>query len=467
MSCQFIRQTLVFVAVLVVFGGECVSAAEPQRPNIIFILADDLGWGDLGCYGQTKIRTPQLDRMAAEGMRFTQFYAGSTVCAPSRCTLMTGLHSGHSRVRGNQMANLRDEDVTVAELLRSAGYATGIIGKWGLGDEGNAGQPTRQGFDQFFGFLTQGHAHNYYPDYLFRGEAREQLPNEQAPAGPQAKRYGAGYAVKKVQYSHDRFVDEALTWIDEHKQGPFFLYLPLTIPHANNEARAATGDGQEVPDYGPYAEEPWPTPAKGQAAMISRMDADIGRLLDRLTALGIDRNTLVLFSSDNGPHKEGGFDLETFDPNGPLRGIKRDLYEGGIRVPFIAWWPGHIEPGLVTGHVGYFGDFFATAAELAGKPAPTALDSISFLPTLLGRPQDQQKHAALYWEFHEGGFHQAVRAGQWKGVRKGVKGPLELYDLTADRGEVHDVAAKHPDIVAKLTELLDTSRTPDEQWPVK
>jgi uncharacterized sulfatase len=442
-------------------------AQEPLHPNIVFILADDLGYGDLGCYGQTKIRTPRLDRMAAEGLRFTQFYAGSTVCAPSRCVLMTGLHTGHCRVRGNQMANIRAEDVTVAETLRATGYATAIIGKWGLGDEGNDGQPTRQGFDHFFGFLTQGHAHNYYPDYLFRGEQRSPLPNEQAPAGPRPKRYGAGYAVKKVAYSHDLFVDEALAWIEAHRAGPFFLYLPLTIPHANNEARAATGDGQEVPEYGAYADAPWPTPAKGQAAMISRMDADVGRILDKLAELGIDRQTLVLFSSDNGPHKEGGFDLGTFDPGGPLRGIKRDLYEGGIRVPFLAWWPGTIAPAQVSDHVGYFGDFFATAAELAGAALPEGLDSISFAPTLLGQAGRQRQHEALYWEFHEGGFHQAVRSGRYKGVRHAAAGPLELYDLESDLGESRNMAHERPEVVARLREVLESSRTADPEWPIR
>ncbi len=462
------RTALCALAALAVLFGACSAAhAQAPRPNIVFILADDLGYGDLGCYGQTKIKTPRLDRMAAEGLRFTQFYAGSTVCAPSRCTLMTGLHTGHCRVRGNQRANLRAEDYTVAESLQAAGYATALVGKWGLGDEGNDGQPTRQGFDHFFGFLTQGHAHNYYPDYLFRGEQRVSLRNEQAPAAPSSGRYGAGYAVKKLEYAHDLFVDDALRWLEQAGERPFFLYLALTIPHANNEAFAATGDGQEVPDYGPYANEPWSTPAKGQAAMISRMDTDIGRLLDKLAERGLARNTLVLFSSDNGPHREGGFDLETFDPNGPLRGIKRDLYEGGIRVPCFAYWPGTIAPGQVSDHIAYHGDFFATAAELAGASAETARDSVSFAPLLRGNAQALSPRPHLYWEFHENGFHQAVRAGRWKGVRHGLQGPLEVYDLEADLAEAQDRAGDRPEIAAQLRAALDQSRTAEPEWPAK
>jgi len=304
-----------------------------RKPNIIFILADDLGYGDLGCYGQTVIQTPALDRMAREGIRFTQCYAGSTVCAPSRCCLMTGLHTGHAHVRGNALVPLRPEDRTVAEVLKDAGYATALIGKWGLGEPESTGVPNRKGFDYFFGYLNQGRAHNYYPEFLWRNE--EEFPLQgNVEVQPRV-------SSERVQYSHDLFVSEALQYVEEHQSEPFFLYLALTIPHANNEGGRATGDGMEVPDYGAYKDKDWPNPQKGHAAMISRMDRDVGRLLDTLKALGIDEDTVVFFTSDNGPHKEGGADPEFFKSSGPLRGIKRDLYEGG--------------DGALAGHCGGWG----------------------------------------------------------------------------------------------------------------
>ena len=427
-----------------------------NKPNIIFILADDLGYGDLGCYGQTQIQTPNLDRLAAEGMRFTQCYAGSTVCAPSRCCLMTGYHSGHALVRGNARVPLRPSDVTVAELLQGAGYHTGLIGKWGLGNEHTTGQPREQGFDYSFGYLDQGHAHNYYPERLVRNGADIKLEgNVEDPPG---------VAVKRVQYSHDLFAQEALDFVRGNAKHPFFLYLALTIPHANNEGGRETGNGMEVPDFGPYADQPWSDTEKGKAAMITRMDKDIGRLMDSLKAQGLDENTIVFFSSDNGSHKEGGADPTFFKSSGPLRGIKRDLYEGGIRVPGIVRWPGHIAPGSVNDLTWAFWDVLPTLCELAGTTPPARLDGISFVPTLLG-VGEQAKHEYLYWEFHEKGSLQAVRAGDWKAVRR-YGGECELYDLKTDLAEASNVAAQHPDVVAQLTAYLDSARTESEHWPL-
>lgn len=466
-----LRRFLTLGAILIAWTS--LQAADAPKPNIIFILADDLGYGDLGCYGQKKIQTPCLDRMAADGVRFTQFYAGSTVCAPSRCVLMTGLHTGHCWVRGNAGKNnargqiLRPQDVTVAKVLRDAGYATALVGKWGLGEPDTSGVPARHGFDHFFGYLNQLHAHNYYPAFLWRGEERVTLKNEVPPGNVGDGEFGQGWATKRVEYSHDLFASDALKWIDKNRSQPFFLYLAVTIPHANNEGLRGTGNGQEAPDFGIYKDKDWTEPNKGYAAMVTRMDTDIGRMLALLKRLGLDERTLVIFSSDNGPQKEGGADFEFFDSNGPLRGMKRDLYDGGIRTPFIARWPGRIKAGSVSDHVGYFGDFMATASELAGVEPPPNLDSISFVPTLLGQPERQKRHDYLYWEFHERGFAQAVRMGDWKAVRLGTKKPVELYDLKTDLGEQRDVAAQHPEVIAKVEAILKSARTDSECFPIR
>ncbi len=460
------RCLLVLLAVAgTLIGHGTGHAATAPRPNIVFILADDLGYGDLGCYGQTHIRTPRLDRMAAEGLRFTRAYAGSTVCAPSRCSLMTGRHMGHARVRGNAgRANplaqaLRAEDRTVARLLQQAGYTTALIGKWGLGDVGAAesGLPRRQGFDYFFGYLNQRHAHNYHPTFLWRNEARVPLrntvPNEDAD--------GAGVSDNRAEYAPDLLTAEALAFIRRAQDRPFFLYFCPIIPHANNEAGPA---GMEVPDLGEYRDRDWPPAQKAHAAMVTRLDRDVGRILDLLRELGLEERTLVIFSSDNGPHREGGFDPARTGSSGPLRGIKRDLYEGGIRVPLIARWPGHVPAGAVTEQVIAFWDFFPTAAELAGVEAGPG-DGLSFMPTLLGQPQEKQ-HEYLYWEFFEGGFKQAILAGTWKGVRGGPGRPWELYDLASDPAETRDLAAVHPEIVARLEQLARTARANSPDWPV-
>lgn len=445
-----------------------VSAVDRQ-PNVIYILADDLGYGDLGCYGQKVIQTPELDRMAKEGLRFTQFYAGATVCAPSRSVLMTGMHHGHTRVRGNAGQKnpaaqaLREGDLTVAKHLQSAGYKTALIGKWGLGDVGAAesGLPRKQGFDEFYGFLNQHHAHNHFPDFLWRNETKEPLPNVVTPVGDA----GAGYATKMEKFADDLFAEESLRFVERNKDRPFFLYWSMVVPHANNERAGALGDGADVPDYGPYAESNWPKPDKGQAAMITRLDSYVGRMLAKLKELGLEKDTLVVFTSDNGPHDEARHDLKRFNPSGPFSGIKRALTDGGIRVPFIAWWPGRIKPGRESGHVSYAGDFFATAAQLAGRPAPVGLDSLSFLPALTGQG-DQLAHEFLYWEFHEGGFRQAaLLEGRWKGIRSG--GPdraIRLHDLKLDVAEQKDVAAEHPEVTRRLSEYLSTARTESADW---
>ncbi|WP_419195174.1 arylsulfatase [Novipirellula herctigrandis] len=460
-------------------------AETSRQPNIIFILADDLGYGDLGCYGQQRIKTPRLDQMAAEGMRFTDFYAGNTVCAPSRSVLMTGLHMGHTHVRGNapgpdmSKQSLRDEDITVPEVLQSAGYTTALTGKWGLGDEapgGTTGLPRRQGFDFAYGYLNQVHAHNYYPEFLWRNETQEKLRNV---VQKRERAYGGfigGWATTKIDYSHDLVAEEAINFIRQsaatnqpatlnQKNKPFFLYMAFTIPHANNEATKGVGDGQEVPDYGQYASKDWSNPNKGQAAMISRMDADVGRVLDLLDELNIANDTVVMFSSDNGPHNEGGHNPEMFDPNGPLRGMKRDLYEGGVRVPMIARWPGTIPAGKTSNHVGYFGDFMATAAELAGAKCPVDRDSISFVPTMTGNNGAQLAHEYLYWEFYEQGGKQAVRAGKWKAIRMPWgTGPTQLYDLTADIGEQTNVAENNPDVVKRLETMMADAHLEHPNW---
>lgn len=410
-------------------------------PNIILFLADDLGYGDLGCYGQKYIKTPHLDQMAAEGMRFTDFYSGSTVCAPSRCTLMTGYHTGHSRVRGNSIVPLLPEDVTVAELLKAAGYATGIFGKWGLGEPGTTGVPNKKGFDEWFGYLNQVHAHDYYPDYLWRNKEIVQIPPD--------------------TYSHDLFTQEAIDFIKRKQNEPFFLYVPYTIPHANNEL----GDeGMQVPSDAPYSHESWPQQQKNYAAMITRLDEHIGQILALLAELGLEEDTIVLFSSDNGPHEEGGATAEFFDSNGPLHGIKRDLYDGGVRVPMIARWLGKIKPGLVNHQPFALWDFLPTATEIAGIKAPEDIDGISMLPAMLGKPSEN--HEILYWEFHERGFEQAIRMGRWKAVRHGLNQPIELYDLETDISEQCNVAVKYPEVVQRIKEILKTVRIDSKEFPI-
>lgn len=470
MTCS--RRDFIKLAGLSFMAASCRNApiaAEPEAPppNIIYILTDDLGYGDLGCYGQERIKTPNIDRMAAEGMRFTDHYAGCTVCAPSRCVLMTGLHTGHAYIRGNKETKpmgqepLPADTVTVAKLMKEAGYRTGLIGKWGLGGPGSIGTPNKQGFDYFFGYLCQRHAHNFYPEFLFRNEERVPLAGNEIPADKR-RGDGAGVAVKKVTYSHDVLAEEALQFVRRNRQDPFFLCLTVTIPHANNEAG---GKGMEVPSYGIYEEEEWPDPQKGHAAMISRLDRDVGRLLETLKELKIDGNTVVMFSSDNGPHREGGANPTFFKSSGPLRGYKRALYEGGIRVPMIARWPGKIKAGTQTPHLSAFWDCLPTFAELAGAGAPAGIDGISFAPILLGRDSQQKKHDHLYWEFRT--YHtQAVRKGPWKAVRFLRQNRTELYNLAKDIGEKQDVSRQHPGIVADLEKCMARAHEPSALFPL-
>lgn len=453
------RRTALLGPICLLLLGCLLPALHAAPPNIIFIMADDLGYGDLGCFGQRRIQTPQIDRLARQGMRFTDFYAGSTVCAPSRCVLMTGYHTGHAFIRGNGKDNLRPSDVTVAEVLKPAGYATGLIGKWGLGHEGSSGLPTRQGFDLFYGYLDQHHAHNYYPSFLVRNESRVALNN----VVPREGKFGQGVASKKVDYSHDLITREALAFVDRHHDRPFFLYWSLTIPHANNEARAK---GMEVPDYGIYSDRAWPEPQKGHAAMITRMDSDVGRLLARLEHHGIADNTVIFFTSDNGPHREGGNDPDFQDSNGPLRGIKRDLTEGGIRVPMIVRWPGKTRAGVTSDFVGGFQDIMPTLADLADTQAqvPDDIDGISFAPTLSGDAASQPEHDFLYWAFYERRGARALRRGHWKAVQQPIRAAVRLYDLKNDLGEQVDVSAAHPQRVAELVRLMDGADTPTRRW---
>lgn len=450
------------------------SAAGDAPPNFVWILADDLGYGDLGSYGQERIQTPHLDRMAAEGMRFTDAYAGFTVCAPSRSVLMTGQHTGHTRVRRNGSPGLWDEDVTVAELLKAEGYATALIGKWGLGMEDSPGAPWRQGFDHFYGYLSQGHAHNYYPEFLMRDAERVPLRNVVQRSG----RYTgmSGVATERIDYSHDLMMGEALSWLETNAASPFFLYLALTIPHANNEAgnRDGGGDpgianvtadlgqhrervGMEVPDAGQYQGEDWPGPQKGTAAMISRLDEGVGQVFAALQRLGVDERTVVFFSSDNGPHAEGGNDPFFFDSNGPLQGYKRSLHDGGIRVPTIVRWPGRVRGGSVSDFPWYFADFLPTVADIAGFDVPDGVDGASILPALLETGASSEDRF-LYWGGTIGRA-EAVRWGRWKAVREAPDRPLELFDLSSDIGEEHDVSAEHEEIVEEILAYLESAVT--------
>lgn len=462
---DFFKKTGAGAVALAVAG---CAGLQSKKPNIIYILADDLGYGDLGCYAQKNIHTPRLDQMAAEGKRFTDHYAGSTVCAPSRCCLMTGKNTGHARIRGNARVPLEPEDKTVAEVLKERGYTTGLIGKWGLGEAGSTGVPNDQGFDYFFGYLNQIKAHNHYPEFLWRNKEKVKLDNEVVFAeSGYAKGVGTATPEPKT-YSHDLFSEEAQQFVEKNQDGPFFLALTYTVPHANNEHGIVGRHGMEVPDYGEYQDKDWPEAQKGHAAMVSRMDRDIGKLMDKLQNLGIAENTLVLFSSDNGPHREGGNDPDFQKSSGPLKGLKRDLYEGGIRVPMIAWWPGTVSAGSETDHISAFWDILPTCAEAAGAPVPADTDGISFLSLLKGKTNQQQSHEALYWEFHEGKTSsQAIRKGKWKAVRQDPDGLIELYDLSQDISESRNVAAQNPDVIQTMESILSGARTPNATWQLK
>lgn len=437
------------------------KAVDFKKPNIIFIMADDLGIGDLGCYGQDRIKTPSIDALAKSGMKFTQHYSGSTVSAPSRCVLLTGKHTGHSYIRGNKGykaedgryydLNLADEEVTLGEVLKTRDYVTACVGKWGLGGPSGIGHPNNQGFDYFFGYLGQGNAHRYYPTQLFENNEPVILD-------------------KKV-YSHDLIMEKALDFIDKNSDKSFFLYLTPTIPHAdlivpNNELFDYDGKFEEVPFPGKgYTAQP--KPRATFAAMVTRLDRDVQRVMDLLEKKGIMDNTIIIFTSDNGTHKEGGHNPRYFDSNGPFRGTKRDLYEGGIRTPFIVKWPNVIKPGSVSYHESTFWDFMPTVCELTGAALPEGIDGISYLPTLTGQGE-QKLHDNLYFEFHEQGGKQAVIKDRWKLIRLQVNNPkktkLELYNLNCDPGEIANVAAIYPGKVKELQSIMDSSRTSSEHW---
>ncbi|MCP4082255.1 MAG: arylsulfatase, partial [Planctomycetaceae bacterium] len=430
-------------------------------PNIIFILADDLGYADVGFNGQTHFATPCLDRMAAEGMVFTQFYAGSTVCAPSRACLLTGQHTGHVFQRFNGPIQFRedDQDVTVARFLKNRGYQTAMIGKSGLaGRSKDALLPRKKGFDYFYGFLSHNAAHRYYPKVLWDNGQRVDFPQNQGKNGE--------------TYSGELFLQKSLDWIDEHRDGPFFLHVSLQQPHADLAAPAAFRNRH----LERFEEQPYPPgrhyraeshPRATFVGMVQYLDHSVGKILDKLVKLGIDDETYVFFSSDNGPHFEGGAHPDHFDSNGPLRGGKRDLFEGGIRVPFVAWAPGHIEPGSRSNHVAAFWDFPVTACELAGHPLSQPTDGISFTPALRG--DHQPAHDYLYWEFYEGGGKQAVRLGDWKAVRLRVNekpdGPIQLFDLRQDLGESKNIAAAHPAVVSQIKTIMRTAHQPHPNKP--
>lgn len=458
--------------VLALFGSLFLhTAADARRPNVILIVADDLGYGELGCYGQKKIRTPHLDRMAKEGLRFTQFYAGSPVCAPSRCCLMTGKHGGHAWVRDNREVKPEGQtpvptsEVMLPELMKKLGYATGAVGKWGLGFPGSEADPIRRGFDLFYGYNCQRHAHSHYPTYLWRNDRREPLPENNGKTG--------------TRHSQELFEREALAFVRAHRDDAFFLYLPFTIPHVAIQTQPAwlepyRGQWDDPPYDGKKGYQPHPAPRAGYAAMITRLDTTVGRLLDLLAELKLADTTLVLFTSDNGAtHDVGGADTEFFASVGPLRDRKGRVYEGGIRVPLLARWPKTIAAGRTTDLPAYFPDVLPTLLDTAGAAdrIPAAVDGLSLLPTLRGQPERQKRHEFLLWEFAGYGGQQAIRIGDWKGVRIGLQkkkaAPLELYNLKDDLGETTDVAEQHPEMVRRMMRLLSEQRVPSKLFPIK
>ena len=439
-----------------------------SKPNVIYILADDLGYGDLSVYGQTNFSTPNIDALAKKGMLFRQHYSAAPVCAPARGSLMTGLHTGHGAVRGNSevqpegQQSMPADTFTLAHMFKKAGYATGGFGKWGLGAPGSASEPLKMGFDRFYGFNCQRLAHHYYPYFLWNDDQREML--------------WGNFGMETKQFAPDLIQAQALSFIEKNKDKPFFLYYAIIQPHAEmiapekymakyrgkfspEKPYEGTDDGPEF-RKSPYASQSEPRAAF--AAMVDTLDEDVGELIAKLKELGIADNTLVIFTSDNGPHQEAGHDPDYFKSNGGLRGYKRDLYEGGIRVPMLACWPGKIPAGTVTDHISAFHDVLPTMAQLTGQPIPKGIDGVSFLPTLL-QQGSQEKHDYLYWEFHELKGRVAIRKGGWKGVRYNVSAdissPLELYDLAKDPGERNNVAAQNAEVVRELNELIKNART--------
>ena len=456
----------VLIVLLATLSDRVTAQSETKRlPNIVYILTDDLGYGDLSCYGQKEFTTPRIDSLASEGLKFTQHYAGSTVCAPSRCALMTGFHTGHTEVRGNTSQNngesnfpLSSQAVTVAKILRNNGYATGCFGKWGLGAFMNSGDPLKQGFDEFFGYYDQTQAHSYYPPYLYHNGKKIELDGK--------------------TYSHDLIAAKGLEFIRNNKDKPFFCYMPVTIPHAAMQVPEKYVAPWR-PKYDMFEDEvvkysiaaPVRNPVAAFPGMMTKLDETVGQVLDSLKELGLEDNTIVFFSSDNGPHVEGGHrSVEVFHSGGPLRGVKRDLTEGGIRVPLLVKWPARIKPGTVTDHISAFWDFLPTVCEIIGEQPPKEIDGITFLPTLAGNTAEQQNHDYLYWEFHEGSGKRALRVGHWKAiqtsnVKSNPNGPIDLYNLNDDLGEANNQADKFPDKIEQFRVLFREVRTASPAFP--
>lgn len=438
------KRTLALISVALLFSADATvrvaASSLPAKPNIVFILADDAGIGDFSTYGCKYGSTPNIDRLAKEGMKFNRAYSGSAVCAPSRCVLMTGQHTGHVLRRANQskigLLALPTGQMTVARLLHEAGYATGGFGKWGLGNPGTTGAAEKQGFDVFFGYYDQKHAHDYYTDHLVRNGT--DVPYRQS-----------GNKTWE-DYAHTRIANETLQFIEQNKNRPFFCYAAWTPPH---------GD-YVIPENSEFSRKPWPEEIRNYAAMVALVDRDVGRVMQKLKDLGLDDRTLVIFSSDNGANLDF---IEPLGSTGGLRGYKRMLYEGGTRTPFIARWPGKIQPGATSELLTSFVDFLPTAADLAGVAVPPDLDGLSIAPTLLGQEQ-QRRHASLYFEIYEPYFQQAVRLGDWKGYRLGIKAPLELYDLKADPAEERNVAAAHPDVVRRIETIMKAEHRPSPHY---
>lgn len=460
----------------------CSSTAQARLPNIIYILADDLGYRELGCYGQEKIKTPNIDQIAADGMRFTQHYTAQAVCAPARCSLLTGKHQGHAYTRNNKELKhegqmpIPAETLTIAEMLKTKGYATACIGKWGLGFPGSEGDPNNKGFDLFFGYNCQRHAHQYYRSYLWKNDKKVMYPENRDIKGP--------------NYAADEMRVEALQFVAENKDQPFFLYWATPIPHVSLQVpeeslKQYAGLWPETPYRGGYTPEKTsaytghPTPRAAYAAMISHMDRNIGLLMAQLEELGIADDTLLIFASDNGATYTGGVDAEFFKSVGELRGLKGDLFEGGIRVPFIARWPGQIKPGTTNDHISAFWDMMPTFAEITGAELPEDVDGISLLPALTGKPQ--KAHEALYWEFNAKAYggQVAVRMGDWKGIKRGIlihkrgrgktdkPNQIQLYNLVKDPGEKNDLAAQYPEKVAEMEKVMQREHTPSKEFRFK
>lgn len=459
--------------------------AADRRPNIIVFLADDLGYGEVGCNGQQKIKTPHIDQLAADGMRFTDFYSGHAVCAPSRCVMLTGKHTGHSFVRENsegreaqaaERNRIKGEDGylpqialpaterTYASALQKSGYRTACVGKWGLGHPTNEGSPAKHGFDLFYGYISQWQAHYYYPTYLWRNDVKEPLAGNDGKLG--------------TQYAADLMEKEALQFIQASKDKPFFLYYATPVPHVSLQVppdEPSLAEYQKAfagsdPAYdGKKGYLPTENPRATYAAMVTRMDRTLGKFRELLKQTGLDENTLIVFTSDNGATFNGGYDREFFEGNKPLRGMKTQLWDGGIRVPFIVAWPGKVQPGQVSKFVGASWDLFPTFAEAVGFELPSGLDGVSILPTLTGRTAEQKPHEHLYWETVAGG-NQAVRMGPWKGIRLGVSknanAPVQLFNLEKDIAETTNVAAGHPDIVAKIAAIMTAGRVPSAEFPM-